>query len=257
MPAESRASGNGAFRYSARTCADQFGRFNQHCAYAGPYLLAIADGTGPGTAGQAASSAVISAIIPLDADPAGTDALAAFRDAVAAANAALRAGLAADPALAGARSTLTAMRWSRDGLSFCHLGNSRGYLLRAGILYQFTHDHTPARELADQGEGSDDRPDDPELHRSLRAVDGRSDPDPDLVLIRGQIGDRFLLCSRGLAAAIEDSLILGILAGSAGPDDAAGRLIDSAIADGGPGTITCIVADYLGGPDNPRATGRH
>ena len=50
----------------------------------------------------------------------------------------------ANPAVEGMGTTLTALFWSDGHVAVCHIGDSRGYLLRAGELYQITHDHTLA-----------------------------------------------------------------------------------------------------------------
>src|SRR6059036_1529949 len=62
--------------------------------------------------------------------------------AVAAANTRLQEMIIANPAVEGMGTTLTALFWSDGHAAVCHIGDSRGYLLREGELYQITHDHT-------------------------------------------------------------------------------------------------------------------
>ena len=59
--------------------------------------------------------------------------------------------IAADPAVNGMSTTLTALFWSEGRAAVCHIGDSRGYLLRGGELYQFTRDHTLVQSLVDEG----------------------------------------------------------------------------------------------------------
>ncbi len=123
-------------RYAARSEAGLVREGNEDSAYGGPCLLAVAEGMGGHAGGGTASAAVIAALAPLDgpAPPSGLPlALAA---AASSANARLRDMSAADPALTGMGTTLTAMLWSRTRLALCHIGDSRAYLLRSGALRQ-------------------------------------------------------------------------------------------------------------------------
>jgi serine/threonine protein phosphatase PrpC len=172
--------------------------------------------------------------------------LDALSAAVTTANQALRHIVDADPAVGSMGTTLTAMLWSGETAAICHIGDSRAYLLRSGDFYQITRDHTFVQALIDQGRI---RPEEAATHpqRSLllRALDGRTDADPDLSVLTAQAGDRFLLCSDGLPVAVSDEQILEVLADISEPSDAVLRLIELAIAGGGPDNITCIVADVI------------
>src|SRR5215472_8300108 len=170
----------------------------------------------------------------------------AFSEAVAAAKQNLRGIVEADPAVGSMGTTLTAMLWSGATAAICHIGDSRAYLLRDGDLYQITRDHTFVQALIDQGRI---RPDEAATHpqRSLllRALDGRTDADPDLSLLTAEVGDRFLLCSDGLPVAVNDEDILTTLAEIPDPAQVVLELIEQAIRGGGPDNITCIVADVI------------
>jgi serine/threonine protein phosphatase PrpC len=236
-----------ALRYAVRSDVGLLREGNEDSAYAGPHLLAVADGMGGYEAGEVASASVISTVAPLDrtAMPESEliDALAA---AVNTAKETLRSIVDADPAVGSMGTTLTAMLWSGATAAICHIGDSRAYLLREGDLYQVTHDHTFVQALVDQGRI---RPDEAATHpqRSLllRALDGRTDADPDLSLLTAEVGDRFLLCSDGLPVVVSDDLIVQALAEVPEPSDAVLQLIDLAIRAGGPDNITCIVADVI------------
>ena len=236
-----------ALRYAVRSDVGLLREGNEDSAYAGPHLLAVADGMGGYEAGEVASAAVISAVAPLDrqARP-ESDLIDALSSAVAAAKQTLRRIVEADPAVGSMGTTLTAMLWSGGSAAICHIGDSRAYLLRDGDLYQITKDHTFVQTLIDEGRI---RPEDAATHpqRSLllRALDGRSDAHPDLSMLSAQPGDRYLLCSDGLSVAVSDEAILQALAEVREPADVVLRLIELAIAGGGPDNITCIVADVI------------
>ncbi|HXS63016.1 MAG TPA: protein phosphatase 2C domain-containing protein [Streptosporangiaceae bacterium] len=238
---------NFALRYAVRSDVGLLREGNEDSAYAGPHLLAVADGMGGYEAGEVASACVIQSIAPLDRSPMPESHLIdAISDAVTTAKQNLHGIVEADPAVGSMGTTLTAMLWSGDTAAICHIGDSRAYLLRAGDLYQITRDHTFVQALIDQGRI---RPEEAATHpqRSLllRALDGRTDADPDLSLLTAELGDRFLLCSDGLPVAVSDEAILDALAEFGDPAQAVLELVELAIAGGGPDNITCIVADVI------------
>ncbi|HEX9064063.1 MAG TPA: protein phosphatase 2C domain-containing protein [Streptosporangiaceae bacterium] len=236
-----------ALRYAVRSDVGLLREGNEDSAYAGPHLLAVADGMGGYEAGEVASAAVISTVAPLDrrAMP-ESELIDALAGAVTTAKQALRRIVDADPAVGSMGTTLTAMLWSGESAAICHIGDSRAYLVRDGDLYQITHDHTFVQALIDQGRI---RPEEASTHpqRSLllRALDGRTDADPDLAMLTAELGDRYLICSDGLPVAVSDDAILQSLVSVADPAEAVVGLIDLAIKGGAPDNVTCIVADVI------------
>src|SRR6202453_4150740 len=233
-------------RYAVRSDVGLLREGNEDSAYAGPRLLAVADGMGGHAAGEVASSVTIASMAELDSEPPGGDMLAELAEAVAAANMRLQEMIIANPAVEGMGTTLTAVLWFDGHAAVCHIGDSRGYLLRAGQLYQITHDHTLVQSLVDEGRiTEDDVSTHPQRSLLLRALDGRTVAEPDLSVHEAQPGDRYLLCSDGLSGVVSDETLRDTLAGFQDPDAAARQLIDLAIRGGGPDNITCIVADVV------------
>ena len=233
-------------RYAVRSDVGLLREGNEDSAYAGPRLLAVADGMGGHAAGEVASALTIASMAELDSGPPPGDMAAALGAAVAAANARLQEKIIASPAVEGMGTTLTALLWSDGHAAVCHIGDSRGYLLRAGELYQITHDHTLVQSLVDEGRiSADDVATHPQRSLLLRALDGRSAAEPDLSVHDARPGDRYLLCSDGLSGVVSDETLRGTLEAVADPEAAARELIDLANAGGGPDNITCIVADVV------------
>jgi PPM family protein phosphatase len=233
-------------RYAVRSDVGLLREGNEDSAYAGPRLLAVADGMGGHAAGEVASSLTIASMAELDSDPPSGDMLDELTSAVTAANARLQDKILANPAVEGMGTTLTALLWSDGQAAVCHIGDSRGYLLRDGELYQITHDHTLVQTLVDEGRISvDDVSRHPQRSLLLRALDGRSAAEPDLSVHQAQQGDRYLLCSDGLSGVVSDETLRDTLSVVEDPDVATRQLIELAIAGGGPDNITCIVADVV------------
>jgi serine/threonine protein phosphatase PrpC len=235
-----------ALRYAVRSDVGLLREGNEDSAYAGPHLLAVADGMGGHAAGEVASAATITTIAPLDAEDPGPDLVGALADAVATANLRLQELIISDPAIEGMGTTLTALLWWEGYAALCHIGDSRAYLLRDGQFIQITHDHTLVQSLVDEGKiTEDDVATHPHRSLLLRALDGRTIAEPDLAQVETYPGDRYLLCSDGLSGVVTEQTLHQTLASVNDPDKAALRLIELAIKGGGPDNITCIIADVI------------
>ncbi len=138
-------------RYAARSDRGLIRDGNQDSVYAGPRLLAVADGMGGMAAGDVASNIVIEALAPLDEDVPGDAPIDALRGAVDLANQHLRDTVDANPAMEGMGTTLTAMLFSGTKFGTVHIGDSRGYLLRDSEFLQITKDDTYVQMLVDEG----------------------------------------------------------------------------------------------------------
>ena len=112
-------------RYSARSDRGLVRQNNQDAVYAGPRLLALADGMGGHAAGEVASSLVISALAPLDDDDPGDDLLRELHAATAEGNAAIHRHVLEAPDLEGMGTTLTAILFKGTRLGLVHVGDSR------------------------------------------------------------------------------------------------------------------------------------
>jgi protein phosphatase len=279
-----------AIRYAAASDIGRVRARNQDAGYAGPRLIAVADGYGPG--GDRASAAAIDALRRLEAAAAAdspgsaaarvagsaealnvvpADLLNVLSDAVSAATASVRSIAESDPGLADSGSTLTAMLLSGSRLALVHIGDSRAYLYRDGGLFQVTHDHSVTQLMIDSGrltpEEAGSHPQRSLLVRALGAAagdvraEGIQDAQaaeagtPDLSLLDARAGDRYLLCSDGLTSVVPVAAIretLGAVALS--PEEVVARLITLANEAGGPDNIACALADITSDHMRSRST---
>jgi PPM family protein phosphatase len=232
-------------RYAARSDVGLIRSTNEDAVYAGPRLLAVADGMGGHAAGDVASAVAIATLAPLDDDEPPADILGALEQAIRQANDQLRQMMEADTELDGMGTTLTALLWGGTRVGLAHIGDSRAYLLRDGELTQITHDHTLVQRLVDEGQLDEaDIPTHPQRSVILRVLNGRPEDTADLSIRDVRAGDRFLICSDGLSGVVSKQTIQDTLA-TPDPREAVDALVELALRGGAPDNVTCIVCDVV------------
>ena len=231
---------------------------NQDSACAGPLLIAIADGVGGNVGGAVASSLVATWLAPLAGWSAADGAPDPVR-VVASANERIRSAYTVRPRLRTMATTLTAIRADVDGVHLLHIGDSRGYLLREGLLHQVSTDHTLVQALIDAGSLT---PAEARVHPQRSAVyaalHGADDDVAALDVVRLDVraGDRLMVCSDGLSDVVAPDRIADLLATAGTPLETARALRDEALRSPVDNT-TVVVADVreqvpgerLGGPN--------
>ncbi|MEV4627494.1 PP2C family serine/threonine-protein phosphatase [Micromonospora sp. NPDC049523] len=230
-------------RYAAHSDRGLIRDGNQDSVYAGPRLLAVADGMGGMAAGDVASNIVIGAMAPLDEDVPGDALVDALRSAVDTANQQLRDTVDANPHLEGMGTTLTATLFSGSKIGMVHIGDSRAYLLRDGEFGQITKDDTYVQMLVDEGRITlEEASSHPQRSLLTRALDGR-DIDPEYSVRQVLPGDRYLICSDGLSGVVSAETIGQTLREYTDPQQCVERLVQLALRGGGPDNITVVIAD--------------
>lgn len=231
---------------AVRTHVGLVRRRNEDSAYAGQWLLAVADGMGGHVSGDIASATAIEAMQSYDRPFEPADLSTALGLAVNAANRALNREILAASELAGMGTTLVALLWAETTAVVANVGDSRVYLMRNnGLreksipqLIRVTEDHTYGNLVSDAASV----PNLPE--RISRFLDGRVDGrSPDLAIRELRGGDRFLLCSDGLSSVVPHELIYGAMATPGAPGETADHLVRLAVDRGGPDNITVIIMD--------------
>lgn len=236
-------------RFAARSDVGLVRAANQDSGYAGPHLLVLADGMGGPAGGDIASSVAVAHLAVLDDAHGADDLLDLLRDAVDAAHLELVERSEADPKLAGLGTTCIAILRSRNKLAMVHIGDSRAYLLRAGVLTQVTTDHTFVQFLVSTGRLTPEQAErHPQRNVILRALgDNEGEVQLDESLRTAVPGDRWLLGSDGLFGVVSDETIADVLRQIEDPGACAEELISLALRAGGPDNVTCVIADMLPG----------
>ncbi|WP_421735694.1 Stp1/IreP family PP2C-type Ser/Thr phosphatase [Cellulomonas sp.] len=237
-----------ALRYAARSDVGLVRSNNQDSAYAGPHLLMVADGMGGHAGGDVASSVAVAAFAPLDGESHGPDdALDELEAALADARDEIIARSDADPDLSGMGTTVLAILRAGNKLAMVHLGDSRGYLMRDGVLTQVTTDHTFVQHLVDIGRITPEEAEHHPQRSVVMRVLGDFDPEvtPDLSVREARPGDRWLLCSDGLSGFVSAETIEETMAAIEDVDACADRLVQLALRAGGGDNITVVLADVI------------
>ncbi|MEY9966055.1 serine/threonine protein phosphatase PrpC [Streptacidiphilus sp. MAP12-16] len=244
-------------RFAAGSHKGMIREGNEDSGYAGPRLLAVADGMGGQAAGEVASSEVLSTMVELDEDVPGTDPLTALSQAADRANERLRLLVESDPALEGMGTTLTALLWTGQRAGLIHIGDSRAYLLRDGSLSQITQDHTWVQRLVDEGRITEEEASThPQRSLIMRALMGTGEVESDLSIREVRAGDRYLICSDGLSGVVSHQTLEETLGSYYAPEQTVAELIQLALRGGGPDNITCVVADVLDVTDGDTMAGQ-
>ena len=204
-------------------------------------IFAVADGMGGHQAGEVASATAIEAL------RAAIAAGASVTDAVTQANAAVVGKARADAEMLGMGTTMTAAVEVVGGLRIGHVGDSRAYVLRDGILARVTDDHSLVEELVREGRITlDQAAVHPQRNVVTRALGIDEEVEVDDVAVELTGGDRVLLCSDGLSGMLRDTDISAILRREADAAACARALIDAANEAGGEDNITVVIIDVIG-----------
>lgn len=147
----------------------------------------------------------------------------------------------ADPELKGMGSTLLSLCLIGDKAVFSHVGDSRIYRWREGVLEQLTQDHSLLRELKSSGILPDQKIQKRVRSVLTRAMGTRSSVKPEIGFAEAKGGDLFLLCSDGLSNVVSHRLMNEIIAESASIEEATERLVNTARALKGRDNITTLL----------------
>jgi protein phosphatase len=236
-----------AFNYAARSDVGMVRSENQDSGYAGPRLLAMADGMGGHAGGDIASSIVIGALVDLDEQaPVAADASRALVERISAANAELADMVRTDPSLRGMGTTLIAILRSQNKLILAHIGDSRAFLVRDGEVSQITKDHSFVQSLVDEGRiTADEAIGHPQRSLVTRVLTGAPDDEPDITVREARAGDRYLIASDGLTDYVAFDTVSEVLTAGDPPGPTADRLVELALRAGAPDNVTIVIGDVV------------
>ena len=219
-------------------------------------LAVLADGMGGYNAGEVASTMATSFIkneLGRWLEEAGTNATdadvrRALDICVDNANRAIFNAANSNPQYAGMGTTLVVAVFRDHRLLMGHVGDSRGYRLRAGRLTQITRDHSLLQEQIDAGLITAEQA----AFSSNKNLVTRAVGVEDTVLLEMHLhevqpGDTYLMCSDGLSDMLDRDTIAQLLLANPSLEAAAEQLVAAANEAGGKDNISVILARSRGG----------
>ena len=231
------------YRVGSRTDIGRARERNEDSMLVKEPLFAVADGMGGHRGGDVASAMTREALEDLDLPPEGS--MATLVEKIKAVNRAVLDRGAAEGALRGMGTTLTAVLTDGDRAHVAHVGDSRAYLYRGGVLQRLTEDHTLVQRMVREGKISADQAEHhPQRSVLTRALGVDEDLPVDELTLDMHPGDRILICSDGLTGMLDEERIGEILESEPDPQGACDRLVEEANGAGGEDNITVIVADW-------------
>jgi PPM family protein phosphatase len=221
-------------------------RRNEDAYVIEPPLFAVADGMGGAQAGEVASRLAAAALKESGVERGGEERIVSV---IQEANRRIYDRSNADPNASGMGTTMTVALVENGQVAFGHVGDSRAYLIRDGMMEQLTEDHSLVAELMRSGKLS---PEEAETHpqRSVitRALGTDPDVDVDTFTVAAQTGDVFLLCSDGLTTMVSNETILDLVESNrASMDKALRALVGAANKGGGEDNITVVAFEITDG----------
>jgi protein phosphatase len=213
-------------------------------------LAMVADGVGGTAAGEVASRATLETLasyvthtmrVYYASDPRrGSGFLDALRAAAMQCHSHVLSEAESRPDLKGMATTLTLVMAAWPRLFLLHLGDSRCYRLREGVLDRLTRDQTMAQDLVDSGVLPADRAGASPFASVLSSAIGGAN-NPLVGEFPMQVGDVYLLCTDGLTRHVSDQQIRDRLLAMQSSEQACRALLNDALEGGGVDNITIFV----------------
>jgi protein phosphatase len=210
-------------------------------------LFVVADGMGGHRGGETASRIAVETIGEVfrrsEEGPEAT-----LRDAFQAANQRIWQAAQEDADLHGMGTTGVALLLlPGEPLWLAHVGDSRAYRFRRGVLELLTVDHSMVEHMRERGLLTEEEAEHhPERNVILRSLGVQPTVEVDIASVATEPGDQFLLCSDGLSSVVPAAEIAAVLERHR-PADAARLLVDLANQRGGPDNVTVQVVQIPGG----------
>ena len=140
--------------------------------------------------------------------------------------------------------TMVTIYWPRAYV--IHVGDSRAYRLRQGVLTQVTKDQTMAQAMVDAGALTQAAAEQSRLKHVLWSALGGKEALPEVSMLDIEWEDMMLLCSDGLTKHVTDDEIRDHLVRAESAEVACRALVELALARGGSDNITVVVGRLRG-----------
>ncbi|HEX8825276.1 MAG TPA: Stp1/IreP family PP2C-type Ser/Thr phosphatase [Archangium sp.] len=145
----------------------------------------------------------------------------------------------------GMGTTIVSLHFTNNMAYVAHVGDSRVYYFRQGVLYQVTEDHSLLNDYLKAKKLTQEEIENfPHKNVIVRALGMKDTVQVDVTRVEAQEGDVFLLCSDGLSGMVPDPQMQELLGRTSELEKACSQLIDAANAAGGNDNVTCVLARF-------------
>lgn len=238
---------------SARTDTGRLRKGNEDSLHADANeyrgLFIVADGMGGHAAGEVASQMAVDLVVRDLADLNDLAAVGAGQrviDTLRLANRQVFQRTMKEVEKTGMGSTASLLLLSDSHYLIGHVGDSRVYLVRDGVMRQLTRDHSLVQEQVDAGIiTAEQARHHPQSNVITCCIGMSSDIDPDVITGDTRAGDVFLLASDGLTGMVDDRRLQQLLLSRAAPERIVNAMIADANNNGGIDNITAIVVKVV------------
>lgn len=208
----------------------------------GGLLLAVADGMGGHVRGDLAAKTMVEKLASMTLVSNGV--LNRLISTVSGVDKLLVKMAERDMELEGMGTTVTACIISGETGYWVHVGDSRLYLLRGGVIRQITVDQTMVQFLISEGEITvQDGRTHPGRHHLEQCV-GCGDCEPVVGRFAISPGDHLLFSTDGLHDTLSSETIMALLGSDCHVREKANALIQEALGSDGNDNITVVVAQF-------------
>ena len=217
-------------------------------------FFAVADGVGGSASGEVASRTsmkvvseyVRSAAMRERYPAAGSDGrsgqLKKLIAGISLANKVICDASRSDTALQGMGTTVAAVMIEGHRMGIAHVGDSRVYLIRAGVIAQLTEDHSLVAEQVKAGLITREEAELSRMRNIItRALGQEEAVDIDSSEIALMDGDIIVLCTDGLTTMVPDDAVLATVLSHDEPGCCCRALVDLANKNGGKDNVTVVV----------------
>jgi len=140
--------------------------------------------------------------------------------------------------------TMVTIHWPRAYV--IHVGDSRAYRLRNGVLTQVTKDQTMAQAMVDAGALTRSAAEQSRLKHVLWSALGGKEAAPEVTMLDCAWDDVMLLCSDGLTKHVADEEIREHLLRGDSAEVSCHALVDLALSRGGSDNVTVVIGRLRG-----------
>lgn len=145
---------------------------------------------------------------------------------------------------AGMGTTLCTLLFHERSLIYGHVGDSRIYRFREGILEQLTDDHSLTNQLVEKGQVSKEKSLElPYKNILTRAIGTQMDVEAEIHIAPVNPHDIYLMCSDGLTDQVSDAEISNILKNAKDIRSATSALVERAKEQGGLDNVTVVLVE--------------